>query len=149
VGSFDTINHDKLIAMLGEQIHDGRMLRLLRELLAAGYLEDWSFHTTLSGAPQGGIISPILSNIYLHRFDQWVETTLVPAYTRGKLRRENPAYRHASYRLSVLRNKGDRRGARELLKHRRTLPVSDTHDPNYRRLRYLRYADDVRHFTHR
>jgi group II intron reverse transcriptase/maturase len=139
---FDTINHDKLIAMLGEQIHDGRVLRLLRELLAAGYLEDWTVHPTLSGAPQGGIVSPILSNIYLHRFDQWVETTLIPAYTRGTRRRDNPAYRHLSYRMSVARKTGDKRGTRELLKQRRTLPSSDTRDPNYRRLRYIRYADD-------
>lgn len=140
---YDTINHDKLIAMLGEQIHDGRVMRLVRELLAAGYLEDWTFHQTLSGAPQGGIVSPILSNIYLHKFDQWVETTLIPAYTRGKLRRGNPAYASYSYRLSVMRKKGDKHGARELIKQRRTLPVADTHDPNYRRLRYIRYADDI------
>lgn len=139
---YDTINHDKLIAMLGEQIHDGRVLRLLRELLAAGYLEDWTFHKTLSGAPQGGIVSPILSNIYLHQFDQWVETTLIPAYTRGEFRKRNPAYASYSYRLSVMRKKGIRYGARELIKQRRKLPVYDTRDPNYRRLRYIRYADD-------
>jgi group II intron reverse transcriptase/maturase len=139
---FDTINHDTLIAMLGEHIRDGRVLRLLRELLAAGYMADWTFHQTLSGAPQGGIVSPILSNIYLHTFDQWVETTLIPANTRGKRRRDNPAYRHLSYRMAVARQTGNQRGARELIKQRRTLPVLDTRDPNYRRLRYIRYADD-------
>ena len=139
---FDTINHDKLMTMLGEQIHDGRVLRLLRELLAAGYMEDWKFHKTLSGAPQGGIVSPILSNIYLHRFDQWVETTLIPAHTRGEFRRRNPAYHRYTTRLYEMRKKGISEGARELIKQRRKLPALDTRDPNYRRLRYIRYADD-------
>jgi group II intron reverse transcriptase/maturase len=84
---FDTINHDILINTLKEKILDNRFLRLIRELLQAGYLEDWKYNKTLSGAPQGGVISPILSNIYLDRFDQYIEKELIPAYTRGKQRR--------------------------------------------------------------
>jgi len=56
-----------MIDTLCEKIHDNRFLRLLRNMLAAGYLEDWVFNTTPSGVPQGGVVSPILSNIYLHR----------------------------------------------------------------------------------
>src|SRR6266498_5626671 len=65
---FDTINHEILLKIVGEHIKDGRFLRLIRELLAAGYMEDWKFNKTLSGAPQGGVISPLLSNIYLNKF---------------------------------------------------------------------------------
>ncbi len=52
-------------------------------MLSAGYLEDWRWGATLSGAPQGGVASPILSSIYLHKLDQFVETVLIPEYTRG------------------------------------------------------------------
>ena len=67
-----------MLSMLAERIHDGRFLRLLRNMLKAGYLEDWVWNATLVGAPQGGVVSPILSNIYLDRLDKFVETVLIP-----------------------------------------------------------------------
>src|SRR3954449_599366 len=73
---FGTLDHDVLLTILGEHIHDNRFLRLLRNMLRAGYLEDWVWNATPSGAPQGGVVSPILSNIYLDRLDRFVETTL-------------------------------------------------------------------------
>ncbi|NIY69310.1 RNA-directed DNA polymerase [Streptomyces malaysiensis] len=75
-----------LLSILGEKIHDQRFLRLVRNMLKAGYLEDWRWGATLSGAPQGGVASPVLSNIYLHKLDEFVETVLIPEYTRGKRR---------------------------------------------------------------
>jgi len=57
-GCFDNINHDILLTILREKIHDGRFLRLLAQLLKAGYMEDWTYHPTLSGTPQGGVITP-------------------------------------------------------------------------------------------
>ncbi len=81
-----------MLSILAEKIHDNRFLRLVRNMLTAGYLEDWTWGATLSGAPQGGVASPILSNIYLHKLDQFVETVLIPEYTRGKRRARNPAY---------------------------------------------------------
>jgi group II intron reverse transcriptase/maturase len=89
---FDSLSHDLLLEILAEYIHDGRFLRLIRLLLKAGYLEDWKWNRTFSGAPQGSIIGPILSNIYLNKLDTYVEETLIPAYTRGDRRRANPAY---------------------------------------------------------
>lgn len=139
---FETINHDVLLAILGEHIHDGRFLRLLRELLEAGYLEDWKFERTISGTPQGGVISPILSNIYLNRFDKWVETVLIPEFTKGKRQKPNPVYRQVSRQLYAMRKRGDTRQIKTLIKQRRRLPSVNTRDPGYRRLRYLRYADD-------
>ncbi len=87
---FDTMNHEVLLTILGEKLHDNRFLRLIRYLLQSGYLEEWKFNKTLSGCPQGGVISPILSNIYLDRLDQYVEKILIPAYTRGEKRRAKP-----------------------------------------------------------
>jgi len=81
-----------MLSTLADDIHDGRFLRLLRNMLQAGYLDDWVWHETLSGAPQGGVASPILSNIYLHRLDRYVETVLIPEYTRGTGRVPNPDY---------------------------------------------------------
>ena len=63
-------------------------LRLIRHMLQAGYLEEWQWHKTLSGAPQGGVCSPILSNIYLDKLDKFVETVLLPKYNRGKRRKK-------------------------------------------------------------
>jgi retron-type reverse transcriptase len=89
--SFDSLDHSVLLSILSEKIHDGRFLRLISNLLQAGYLEDWRYNATLSGSPQGSVLSPILSNIYLDRLDRFVETTLLPKYNRGDRRRPNPA----------------------------------------------------------
>ena len=71
---FDRLDHAMMRSILAEDIRDGRFLRLIDGLLQAGYLEDWRYHETLSGAPQGGVLSPLLSNIYLDRLDRYVET---------------------------------------------------------------------------
>jgi retron-type reverse transcriptase len=65
---------------LSERIQDNRFMRLIRHMLKAGYLEEWRYHETLSGAPQGGVCTPILSNIYLDTLDKFVETALLPKY---------------------------------------------------------------------
>ena len=91
-GCFDNIDHDVLLSVLGEKLHDNRFLRLLKYLLKAGYMEDWKYGRTLSGTPQGSIVSPLLANIYLDRLDKYVETLLIPAHTRGKARKRNPAW---------------------------------------------------------
>ena len=92
-------------------------------------------------APQGGVASPILSSIYLHKLDQFVETVLVPEYTRGDRRARNPAYLRLQTRLATARRRGDRAQARTLRRQLRRLPSADPNDPAYRRLRYCRYAD--------
>ncbi len=140
---FDRIDHGVLLSILGEKIHDNRFLRLIRHLLQAGYLEDWQYHKTLSGSPQGGVVSPILSNIYLDKLDTFVEQTLLPKYNRGETRRINPQYRLIYKRLYRRRKAGKLKEAKALAKQLRTLPQGDSTDPNYRRLRYMRYADDT------
>jgi group II intron reverse transcriptase/maturase len=140
---FGKIGHSILLRILSEKIHDQRFLRLIRHMLEAGYLEDWQYHDTLSGTPQGGVVSPILSSIYLHELDGFVEREIIPRYTRGKGRARNPEYTETATRLQGARQRGDRAEARELLRQLRTLPSKDPMDPGYRRLTYIRYADDV------
>jgi len=139
---FGSLNHDIMIRIMGEKIHDNRFLRLIRNMLTAGYLEDWTYHKTLSGAPQGGVVSPILSNIYLNKLDVFVDTVLIPQYTRGKRRKCNPEYSRIQNRLARARKRGDRDGVSELQRRLRQLPSGDPQDPGYRRLLYTRYADD-------
>jgi group II intron reverse transcriptase/maturase len=139
---FDRIDHSILLKILGEEIHDNRFLRLIASLLQAGYLEDWRFNATLSGSPQGGVISPILSNIYLDRLDTFVEDELIPQYTRGAKRERNPVYRHHEYLLRVAKQDRDWATWKRLRHEMQQLPSYDTHDPDFRRLYYVRYADD-------
>ena len=94
---FGSFSHDILLGILAEKIRDNRFLRLIRNMLKAGYLEDWQYHDTLSGVPQGGVVSPVLSNIYLHKLDEFVEKELIPRYTRGERRKKNPGYHKVRY----------------------------------------------------
>jgi group II intron reverse transcriptase/maturase len=139
---FGSLDYEVMLSILAEKIHDNRFLRLVRSMLQVGYLEDWEWNATLSGAPQGGVVSPILSNIYLDRLDKFVETVLVPEYTRGVFRKPNNEY--ARIRMAAVRaqKRGDRQTASALRKQLRGMPTGDPRDPGYRRLRYARYADD-------
>jgi group II intron reverse transcriptase/maturase len=141
-GCFDNIDHDMLMAILARDIHDGRLLNLIRMGLQAGVLDDWKYHHTYSGVPQGGILSPLLSNIYLHELDTFIEDVLIPKYTRGKTKSSNPEYVYYKGQIERARKRGDYAEAKRLIKIRRELPTQDTHDPNFRRLQYVRYADD-------
>src|SRR6266849_545593 len=140
---FDTMNHEVLLAILSEKIHDNRFLRLIGHLLESGYLEEWKFNTTLSGCPQGGVISPLLSNIYLDKLDHYVEKTLIPAYTRGKRRATNPTYATIKAKYEWKKQQGRREEAKELRKQFQKLCSYDPNDDTYRRLHYVRYADDT------
>jgi group II intron reverse transcriptase/maturase len=139
---FGSTSHEILMKILAEKIRDNRFLRLIRNMLKAGYMEDWQYHETLSGTPQGGVLSPLLSNIYLHKLDEFVERELIPQHTRGNSRKVNREYSRLAKRRQDARRRGDRAGARELARQMRALPYGDPMDPGYRRLRYIRYADD-------
>ena len=141
-GCFDNIDHDVLLSVLGEKLHDNRFLRLLKFLLKAGYIEDWKYGHTLSGTPQGGIVSPILANVYLDRLDKFVENVLIPAHTRGTDRRDNREYTRLLNRMHYHKKVGHHSLAADLRKQLQQLPSRDPYDPGYRRLRYVRYADD-------
>lgn len=144
-GFFDNINHEILIDILSKDIHDGRFLNLVKRLLEAGYMEDWQWHRTYSGTPQGGIISPLLSNIYLNVFDTWVEEKLLPQYnrrsTRKRSRRENPIYKRYGNKRYKAKKAGDISTYRLYGKLMKSIP-SVIDDDSYRKLEYSRYADD-------
>ena len=141
-GCFDNIDHEVLLSVLGEKLHDNRFLRLLTYLLKAGYMEDWKYGRTLSGTPQGGVVSPILANIYLDRLDKFVENVLIPANTRGTVRKYNLAYTRLLNRAKYHKSQGHHALALQLRKQMQQLPSVDPYDHGYRRLRYVRYADD-------
>ena len=141
-GCFDNIDQEVLLSIFRERIHDNRFLRLIENLLKAGYCEQWRYRPSLSGTPQGGVASPILANIYLDRLDQFVEHVLTPKYTRGERRKSNPEWNKAYGQLRRHRERGQHDIARQWEKLVRQIPAQDTRDPNFRRLRYARYADD-------
>lgn len=141
-GCFDNIDHQILMSILRERIRDNRFLRLISNLLKAGYLENWNYKPTLSGTPQGGIVSPILSNIYLDRLDKFVENTLTPLHTKGKSRKRNPKYVYLINKVYHLRKKGRFEEAKKYRKEMQKIPSGNQNDPNFKRLYYVRYADD-------
>ena len=142
-GCFDQVNHEHLLGIIRRQVKDDRLLKLLREMLEAGYLEQWTYRKTYSGTPQGGVISPLLMNIYLNELDQFVEQELLSLYNRGARKARNPVYQQLTKRIHAIRRTGANEPYKGLLQQRRLLPSVETHDPSYRRLRYIRYADDV------
>ena len=89
-----------MIRILEERISDNRFIRLIRKFLNAGYMEEWTFHRTYSGTPQGGIISPILANIYLDKFDKYMNE-YIHNFNEGKKRKPDTVY--AKYALRKIR----------------------------------------------
>jgi group II intron reverse transcriptase/maturase len=140
-GCFDNIDHEVLLSILARDIQDGRLLELIRRSLKAGVMEEWTYKPTYNGVPQGGILSPLLSNIYLNELDRFIEDELIPQYSRGKQRAMNPEYARVTQQVRTARRRGDP-NLDELIQRRRQLPSGDTQDPHFRRLKYCRYADD-------
>ncbi len=155
-GFFDTIDHDILLRLLARRIDDPRFVDLIGQMLKAGCLDDWVYERTYSGTPQGGVVSPILANIYLHELDTFMAETTA-GFDRGTTRRAHPGYAALTRRVLRLRREidalrasgADEAEVRRCLKRikaieqeRRTIPSVDPMDPNFRRLRYCRYADD-------
>ena len=151
-GFFDNVNHDILIDILKERISDERSIRLIRKFLRAGYLEQWRFHGTYSGMPQGGIISPVLANIYLDKLDKYMKEYACQ-FDRGDRRAMNLEYKRYSRKIwwlgTKLKQTEDKDTRKELIdaikqhqKNRMHLPSVDEMDEGYRRIKYVRYADD-------
>lgn len=101
-GFFNNINHEVLIGILKERISDERFIRLIRKFLKAGYIEDWKFYNTSNGTPQGGIISPILANIYLDKLDKYMEE-YADRFNSGELRKDNAEYVKLTKQIERLR----------------------------------------------
>ena len=151
-GFFDNIDHDVLVGILRERISDDRFIRLIRKFLKAGYVEDWTFHNTYSGTPQGGIVSPILANIYLDKLDKYVKE-YIQDFDKGTKRRPGKESNNlANERKRTVRKlkkvkDGTEKAAlvarlKAIEQERAAFPNGDEMDESYRRLKYIRYADD-------
>lgn len=154
-GCFDNVDHHVLMHILRKRIADEHFIGLLWKFLKAGYMEDWNYHNTYSGIPQGSIISPILANIYMNELDKYMQE-YANRFNCGKHRKINPTFKK---KLDICRGKEQRlkRNAakmsdeekeqltaeiKELRRSLRSMPYSDQMDENYKRVFYVRYADD-------
>jgi len=179
-GYFDNINHEKLVGILEERIDDRRFIKLIKNMMSAGYMEDWKYNHTYSGTPQGGVISPILANIYLDKLDQFIHGK-IEEFTRGKVRNKNPDHKNLQKKIYTISKhinrrkeyldqgwykkiggiagtkipldaqkreefeadiKKDLEGIKEIRSKLHLIPSVQHDDPNFKRLRYVRYADD-------
>ena len=151
-GFFDNIDHNVLISILRERISDERFLGLIRKFLNAGYVEDWKYNKTYSGTPQGGIISPILANIYLDKFDKYIKE-YAAKFRKGDRRSINPEYWRLNNKKNRLKQKLQKTSDEQmrknylyeiaqLSKQMLSTPHKDAMDADFRRLQYVRYADD-------
>ena len=148
---FERVDHRRLLDILREKIADDRFMHLIRKFLNAGYLENWVYHRTYSGTPQGSVLSPILMNVYLSKLDAKLEA-LCAQYSRGQRRTQN------SQRIALMKARKNvleqgeadpscrvalQSALREWNQRILRTPVYDYDDPAYTRVKFLRYADDI------
>lgn len=155
-GCFDNIDHHILINILRRRIKDECFIELLWKFLHAGYLENWEYNTTYSGAPQGSGASPILANIYLHELDAFMEKMKAEFDKQDSYRKPQKAYAQISGLLSYWRRKlktaitenneteiSRAKGRiKELYAKMRVTPCYEAIDVNFKKIQYVRYADD-------
>lgn len=147
-GCFDNINHDALVGFIGSKVKDARIVKLVYKFLKAGYLEDWVYHKTYSGTPQGGILSPLLANIYLHELDKFV-MQLKDEFDTPEKGKITPEYRELHNRIKNLCYHIDRKNGVEresMIAECKTLRKQLLKTPctaqTDKKLKYIRYADD-------
>ena len=147
---FDSFDHHVTIQLLRKRINDEAFIELMWKFLRAGYMEQWTYHTTYSGSPQGSGVSPILANVYLHELDEFM-AKLKARYDKGDTRKrkvhENHdkarwAFRKAKKNLELARTEENVKVFKEAQKVMLSTPHVDEMDKNYKRLQYNRYCDD-------
>ena len=141
-GFFDNIDHEILLKQLSRKIADGRVIELIRRFLKAGYCEFHQVRYSLTGTPQGGVISPVLANIYLHELDIFMEKWCLENSTKNRQKKQNPEYHKLNNARCTARKRGEYELADKLLSEMRKIPSHDPMDPDYIRVKYFRYADD-------
>jgi group II intron reverse transcriptase/maturase len=144
-GFYDNLNHDTILRILSQRITDQRFLHLIKQLLRAGYIDNWQYHKTYSGTPQGGNLSPILSNIYLNELDQRMADKS-KAFNKGKKRQTRLEYWRICDRRKRAKKKARQTGNwaeyKTLTQQMLATPSTEPQDPNFRRMYFWRYADD-------
>ena len=147
-GCFDNISHAKLVEIISRKIKDARLIKLIWKFLKAGYMEDWKYNATYSGTPQGGIISPIIANIYLHEFDKFIYELAESFNCKGEhyANKEYEAVRHQMRKLNPLIEKAEGMERELLIKQKRTIRSQLLKIPYKaqidKKIKYVRYADD-------
>ncbi|WP_242145247.1 MULTISPECIES: reverse transcriptase/maturase family protein [unclassified Bacillus cereus group] len=146
-GFFDNIDHHVLVVLLRKRIRDEKFINLIWKFLRAGYVEEWTFYKTYSGTPQGGIMSPLLSNIYLHELDKYVEEYM-ESFNKDEKRSHNLVYHNLASRMNYCESKRKRdwerltKEEKALYKQLQSHDSKDFFDQNDCRMKYVRYADD-------
>jgi len=145
---FDSIDHHVLVNVIGTKIKDARLIKLVWKFLKAGYMEDWKYHATYSGCPQGGIVSPILANIYLNELDKFVEK-LADEFYKSRDRHHTAEYDKIAWKRSQTKKRLKSAKGQEkthlfaLLKEQNAeihkVPCMSRTD---KVIKYIRYADD-------
>jgi group II intron reverse transcriptase/maturase len=126
---YSSIDHNILVSILREKIQDEPFIDLVYKYMRVGYGEKPDEVTPIKlGLIEGGLISPILSNIYMHPFDEWMEDVLIPKYTIGSRKKANPEY------TKMIRRHGS---AVDKL-----ISTGIANDENFGRVSYVRYVDD-------
>lgn len=154
-GCFDNIDHHVLVQILRRRIKDEHFIGLIWKFLKAGYMENWVYHNTYSGTPQGSLISPILANIYLNELDMFM-AKYARTFNRGAKRQINPVYqkqravrngkkewlKRNENKISEEKRREVTAQIQEINQYLRTIPYGNPMDNKYRRIVYVRYADD-------
>ena len=139
---FDRIPHDKILELITKDISCDRTLSLIKKALTVGYIEKKTktLVKTNIGTPQGSVLSPLLANIVLNKLDEYLEDIISPRYHRGRTRGRNPEYT----KLTNIRYKksATEEEKKTALEQMYKTPSTDVNDPNFRRIMYIRYADD-------
>lgn len=147
-GCFDNIDHSILVGLLSNKVKDARIIKLIYKFLKAGYIENWQYHRTYSGTPQGGIISPLLANIYLHELDKFV-MKLKSEFDTPNVEKITPEYRERHNEIKRLshgikRSEGEERERllEEYKPKRKQLMSIPCTSQTDKKIKYIRYADD-------
>lgn len=148
-GCFDNIDHDVLLSILTRKIKDSRFINLIRKFLKAGYMEEWKYHATYSGTPQGGILSPILANIYLNELDMKIDE-IKKAFDKPAKRKSTHEYSAKRWQIEKTEKaikdctNADEKAMliSELKKLRKELCQIPAKDQSDKKIVYVRYADD-------
>ena len=151
---FDSFDHHVLIDILRKRIDDEAFISLMWKILKAGYMEQWQYHMTYSGTPQGSGMSPILANIYLNELDRYMGEYKARFYK--PTRTANPAHRNMASKIFYYKAKNDKvwddlsveekkecaRTLRQMRSEQRKLPTHPVQETSYKAIQYVRYADD-------
>lgn len=147
-GCFDNIDHHVLISILGKKIKDARLIQLVWKFLKAGYMENWKYNSTYSGCPQGGIVSPLLANIYLNELDGFAEKA-AKEFFKPKDKVRSDECTRLSVQIDAIHRKlkkAEGPEKAELLRQEKKLKLERTRVPYASKtdkiMKYIRYADD-------